>query len=118
MVKRRLYRLCRTISTNNWPRYLRDVVTAINNSPNSALGYLKPSEIQSPLDDPKIDAALGVPEDISFEKQMQNQKEYERNKTNLQVEDYVYLDFNPKTMHKGFDTPVRISLFLFVLKSV
>ncbi len=117
MVKRRLYRLCRTLSTNNWPYYLKDVVSAINNSPNAAIGYLKPSEIQSPIDDPKIDAVLGIPEDISFQEQMENQTEYEGIKRNLQVEDYVYLDFNPKTMDKGFDTPVK-SGFYFGCKIV
>ncbi len=106
MVKRRLYRLCRTLKTKKWPKFLKQITKAINNSPNSAIGFLKPSDIKSPLDDPKIDDKIGIPEDVSFEQQAKNQQEYENNNKNLQQGDYVYLDFPPSTMEKGFDSPV------------
>ncbi len=106
MVKRRLYRLCRTLKTKNWPKYLNRVTRAINNSPNSAIGHLKPSEIKSPLDDPKVDNAIGLPQDVSFAEQQKNQAKYEKERTNLQTNDYVYLDFPPSTMEKSFDSPV------------
>ncbi len=77
MVKRRLYRACRTHLTTDWPKYLQNIVTGLNNSPNSAIGFLKPSDIKSNLDDPKIDLAIGIPHDVSFQEQEQNQKEYE-----------------------------------------
>ena len=105
MVKRRLYRLCRALYTKDWPRYLQKVVSAINNSPNSAIGFLKPNDIKSPLDDPKVDAKVGVPEDVSFQEQRKNQEYYETH-GNLQKDDHVYLDFPASTMAKGFDTPV------------
>ena len=123
MVKRRLYRLMRTLYTKNWPSNLQAIVRAINNSPNSAIGYLKPSQIKSPLDDPLIDNAIGVPQDASFETQVQNQKTYEQNSANLQVGDHVYLDFAAATMEKGFDTPVTqntintIIILVFILVS-
>ncbi len=110
MVKRRLYRLCRSLLTNDWPKYLQKIVSALNNTPNAAIGFLRPSEIKSPLDDPKIDSKIGVPEDTSFEEQRRNQKMYEENKKLLQVGDHVYLDFPPSTMEKGFDSPVIFSL--------
>ncbi len=105
-MKRRLYRLCRTLLTHNWPKYLTATVKAINETPNSAIGYLKPNDIRSSTDDPKIDQAIGFPTETSFEKQMENQKAYEKNTKLLQVGDHVYLDFPPSTMEKGFDTPV------------
>ncbi len=120
MVKRRLYRLMRTLLTANWPKYLQTVVKALNNTPNAGIGYLKPAEIQSPMDDPKVDAAIGVPEDVSPEEQKYNQAEYEIG-NDLQVNDHVYLDFPPATMEKGFDSPVsknNIScIILYTFKS-
>ena len=111
LIKRRLYRLCRTLFTKNWPLYLQKTVQAINNSPNSAIGFLKPSEISSPMDDPKIDAKIGIPEDVPFQKQEENQRNYEREKFFLQVGDHVFLDFPPTTMEKGFDSPVSQKSF-------
>ncbi len=110
MVKRRLYRLMRTLYTKDWPTYLQAIVQAINNSPNSAIGFLKPSQIKSPLDDPLIDNVVGVPQDASFQTQVENQRHYEKNKNNLQIGDHVYLDFPAATMEKGFDSPVNISM--------
>ena len=112
MVKRRLYRLCRSLRTENWPKYLAKVVEALNNTPNSAIGYLKPVEIKSPLDDPKVDSAVGgAPEDVPVAEQKANQIKYEEG-NDLQVNDHVYLDFPPSTMAKGFDTPVSTCKFV------
>lgn len=107
MVKRRLYRLLRALLITDWPKYLRKTVEAINNSPNSAIGYLKPVDIKSSYDDPKIDKAVGFPKDVPVKEQKQRQKAYENDQSQLQVGDHVYLDFPPATMEKGFDTPVR-----------
>ncbi len=104
-VKHRLYRLLRSYMTRNWPLYLNDIVQVINHSKKKAIGGLRPSDIISPLDDPKIDAAKGIPEDVSFRQQQKNQDNYEKNKKNLQVGDFVYVDFGPTTFAKGFDTP-------------
>ncbi len=109
MVKRRIYRLTRALYTKNWPKYLPKVVAAINNTPNAAIGFLRPNEIKSSLDDPKIDAVMGIPEDVDFKTQRKQQEKYEKTKGGLQVDDYVYLDFPPTTMQKGFDTPVSYS---------
>ena len=79
---------------------------AINNSPNSAIGGLRPAEIETPEDGPKIDAAIGIPEDTSFATQLKNQQKYELNKNDLQAGDHVYAEFGPSTMAKGFDSPV------------
>ncbi len=104
LVKTRLFWLLRTRLTKNWPKYLSHVVKAINNSPNSAIGGLRPSQINSPMDDPKIDEAIGYKPDVSVEKQKQNQLAYEKQKKNLQVGNYVFLDFTPSKFQKSFDT--------------
>ncbi len=93
--------------TRNWPRYLNRVVTAINNSPNSAIGGLRPAIIKSPEDGPLIDKAIGIKLDTPVNTQNKNQKEYEQGplrNTRIQVGNYVYLDFAPKPMDKSFDT--------------
>ncbi len=104
IVKQRLYRLLRTLLTNDWPKYLQQIVKGINNSPHKAIGGLRPSEITKRTDGPKIDAAVGVPEDVSFQEQEDNQKKYEREKRNIQVNDYVHVDFGPSTFERGFDS--------------
>ncbi len=113
LVKRRLYRLLRSLDTDDWPKYFQSTVTAINNTPNSAIGFLKPSAIHSNVDDPKIDNKMGTPQDIRIEQQKLNQKRYEKNKKAMQVGDYVYLDFPTTTMQKGFDSPVNIYVVIF-----
>ncbi len=104
LVKTRLFRLLRTRLTKNWPKYLQHIVNAINNSPNSAIGGLRPSQIHSPMDDPLIDKTIGYKPDVSVEEQKQNQLAYEKKKNNLQVGNYVFLDFLPSKFAKSFDT--------------
>ncbi len=105
IVKRRLFRLLRTLRKENWPDYLESVVKAINNSPNIAIGFLRPSEIKAPEDDPKVDKAKGLKEDVSFQDQEEKQKKYERNSSLLQKGDHVHADFGPSVFAKGFDSP-------------
>ncbi len=107
LVKTRLFRLLRTLMTRNWPKYLNQVVTAINKSPNSAIGGLAPARIQSREDGTIIDEKIGYNKDTPPEIQNRNQKNYEKGKgrsDRIQVGNYVYLDFNPSTMDKSFDT--------------
>ncbi len=104
LVKTRLFRLLRTLMTQNWPKYLKQVTRAINNSPNSAIGGLKPAQIKSREDGVLIDKKIGVKLDVPVEEQKKNQKQYEKNRTLLQVGNFVYLDFPPSTLGKSFDT--------------
>ncbi len=106
LVKTRLYRLMRTLLTRDWPNYLEQVVLAINNSPNSAIGFLRPNDIKRPEDDVKVDEARKkIPEDVSFQEQEIHQEQYERNTTNLQKGDFVHVDFGASVNEKGFDSP-------------
>ncbi len=93
--------------TKNWPRYIYQVVSAINNSSNSAIGGLRPADIKSREDGPVIDYQIGLKMDTPVAIQKKNQAFYEKglgHKTRIQVGDYVYLDFVPKAMDKSFDT--------------
>ncbi len=108
IIKRRLFRLMRTLLTKDWPHYLPKVVEAINNSKNPAIGGLLPAEIKSNVDDVLVDAAVGLQEDVDFEKQKKNQAAYERKQNNLQVGDYVYVPaFPPSPLDKSFDSKVK-----------
>ncbi len=90
--------------TKDWPQYLNSVVSAINNLPNKAIGGIRPADIKTRMDTPKIDRAIGVAKDITFQEQKKNQKAYEANKKNLQVGDHVHVDFGPATFGKSYDT--------------
>ncbi len=67
------------------------------------IGGLRPSSIKSPMDDPRIDKKIGFNPDVPVAKQKENQKKYEQT-AGLQVGNYVFLDFIPKTFDKSFDT--------------
>ncbi len=114
LVKTRLFRLLRTLRSQDWPRYLPDVVHAINHSSNSAIGGLFPSDIKKPTDGPKIDQAIGLPKDVPFQKQILNQKRYEQsqNKKKIKKNDFVFVDFGPAAMAKGYDSPVMFFAFI------
>ena len=111
LVKRRLYRLMRVRMARAWPRYLDDIVKAINNSKNSAIGGLRPSQIQSPLDDPLIDAAVGLKPDVPVAQQKLNQANYEKDPARIQVGSFVHIDFpHSSPMDKSFESK-RYMLF-------
>ncbi len=93
---------------NNWPKYLPQVIEAINNTKNKAIGGLRPSEIKSNLDDVKIDARVGLKEDVEFEQQLKNQAAYDKDKKRLQPGQYVYVPAFPASpLGKSFDSKVR-----------
>ncbi len=56
------------------------------------------------MDNPLIDKKIGYEMEIPVETQKKNQTNYEKNKSKIQVGNYVYLDFAPKPMDKSFDT--------------
>ncbi len=104
LVKQKLYRLLRTLRSQEWPKYLQTVVDAINNLPHKAIGNLRPADIKTREDTEKIDEAVGVPEDVPFEDQKKAQKNYEANSRKLQKGDHVHADFGPQSFDRGFDT--------------
>ncbi len=105
LVKRKLFRLMRSLLTKNWPKYLRLVVSSLNNTPNQAIGGLKPDIIQSRTDSELIDKKIGFHPDVPFEVQKESQKKYELSPRKLQVGSYVYVNFLPTPLGKSFDSP-------------
>ena len=103
LVKRRLYRLIRSLVTDNWYKYLLQVVKNLNDTRNAAIGNLKPNEINSPNDDVKIDNKIGFKKLPSVENLEENERNYLKIKDNLKPGDHVYLDFPSKPFDKSFD---------------
>lgn len=112
LVKSRLFRLLRGKYSDDWPRYLHYVVEALNNRPLEKLGNLRPIDIKSPLDDVKVQKAqqehhVEPFSEPSWDEQDRNQKEYDRNKQNLQPGDFVYLDNRKDVFGKSFHIQVN-----------
>ena len=104
-MKRRLFRLLRVLLTQDWPLFLSKVVRALNNSPNEAIGGLKPSDIKSRKDTPLVDKQIGFHPDVPFEVQVENQKQYELKPHALKIGDFVYIDLKKKLFDKSFSSP-------------
>ena len=111
-VKRRLYKLLRGTLSHDWVSELPKTVEALNNTPIRKLGYLTPNSIISEKDSVNVYHAkekLNITSysEPNFHLQRQNQENYTSEKHLLQVNDYVYLDFNEKIFDKSFDVSVR-----------
>ncbi len=105
IVKRKLFRVLRKLLTQNWPKYLPIVIRSINNTPNQAIGGLRPNMIKSREDTPLVDNTIGFHPDTPFDVQVENQKKYELIPTNLQKGSYVYVNSPPRPFTKGFYSP-------------
>jgi len=98
--------------SKDWIKYLPNVVNSYNSTPLKKLGFLKPNDINTEFDSVLVDAKKQQQNISSFQEptitdQIKNQKTYEKNPNKLQVEDYVYLNFNEKLFDKSFDVQVR-----------
>ncbi len=110
MVKQKLYKLLRGLLTQNWPKYLSQVVESLNNTPMKKLGWLKPSSIVSEKDSVKVRNAkvehnIESYNEPNYQTQRENQANYELS-DNLHQGDFVYLDFDEKLFDKSFDVSV------------
>jgi hypothetical protein len=110
MVKRKLFILLRTLKKDNWTAYLQQVVSNLNSLPNIAIGGLKPVNIKSSFDDPKIDAAklaqFGTEKEVHFKDWEKNQQIYEKSNSELKEGSYVYVGFSKDPMYKLKDFQV------------
>jgi len=118
-VKKRLWMLMRSKLTNNWPKYLPAVVWALNQRPLKRIGYLKPADINSELDDIKVQEALAEHKIEPFNQpdwrtQEKNQADYENSsKNSLQVGTYVYADEKQRVFNKSFYIQVSWATLLY-----
>ena len=113
LVKRRLYKLLRGTLNNNWVLELPKIVQDLNNTPLRKLGGLTPNSIHSEIDSVNVSNArkslnVSVYTEPNFHIQRQNQTNYEKELNFLQVNDYVYLDFDEKLFDKSFDVSVKL----------
>ncbi len=111
IIKRRLYKLMRGTLSQDWVKYLPQVVNDYNNTPIQKLGWLKPSSIHSEKDSVNVAQAkteynIKTRTEPTFHDQLKNQEYYEKSKQNLQVNDFVYLDFDEKLFDKSFNVSV------------
>ncbi len=100
--------------SQNWVSEIQNVVKSYNSTPIQKLGWIEPRSIHSEIDSVRVEEAqkknnLNIYREPNFEQQIQNQKNYESNLKNLQVGQYVYLDFDEKVFSKSFDVQVYLS---------
>jgi len=108
LVKRKLYLTLRGQLSQHWEEYLPKVTNSLNETPLKRLGWLTPNSITNQVGSVAVDNArkeIGLPinEEPTYKQKIANQKEY---KGDLQVGDFVYLDFNEKVFDKSFDVSV------------
>jgi hypothetical protein len=116
IVKKKLYMLLRGTLSHNWVSEIEQVVKSYNDTPIKKLGWIKPNTIHSEIDSVRVEKAqvannINVYREPNFEEQIENQVEYEKQSKNLQVGQYVYLDFDQKMFDKSFDVQVKIDFF-------
>ena len=94
----------------DWVKYLENVVESMNQTPLQKLGYLKPVDISSQFDTVIVKSNkkhLNIPiySPPNFKIQEENQKNYEKT-SDLQLNDFVYLDLDEKLFDKSYDVSV------------
>lgn len=97
--------------SQNWVVLLPNICKDYNDTPLKKLGWLKPNDVKTIYDSSLVDKArkdhnIAYYREPTFLKQHENQKNYERNKSNLQINDYIYLDFKEDIFSKSFDVQV------------
>ena len=96
-------------------KILPDIVKAINSTENKAVGGLKPSEIETPFDNFKVEEKM---EDRKYQQphwyeQLKNQEKFEVNVKNIEVGEWVLAN-QPQKKDWKKDTRERyISIFLY-----
>ncbi len=119
IIKKKLYMLLRGILSQDWVKYLPDVIKQFNHTPQSKLGGIPPEQILSLVDSAKVFEArkqshTNVFHEPNFKEQQKNQELYESNKSNLQVGDFVYLTLDEKLFDKSFDVKVKKFMDLYI----
>ena len=115
VIKRRLYMLLRGTLNQDWVSELPKVVEAYNNTPSKHLGGLTPNSIHSEIDSVNVSNAkeehnISSFSEPTFDIQRKNQISYEKSKGLLQVNDFVYLDFEEKLFDKSFNVSVMLKI--------
>ena len=110
LVKKKLYLLLRSQMSHEWSFYLAKVTESLNNTPLKRLGWLTPNTIKNEASSVFVENAKrenGIPtyQNPTFQEQKKNEASY---KGDLNIGDYVYLDFEEKLFDKSFDVSVKM----------
>jgi len=113
-----LYKILRGTLSQDWPNIIQNVAVDQNLIPQKSLGYLRPVDINTPYDSAKVTKAkklynIKVYREPSFAEQEKNTQTYQLNSKNLQINDYVYIDFKQELFGKSFDVQVKLLINFF-----
>lgn len=119
LIKKRLFMCMRSKLSQHWSKYLPDIVKSLNERPLKRLGYLRPCDINSPLDVVKVQEArkknnIKVYEEPDWKTQVENQKKYESSSNPFQKGTFVYADEPERPFKKSFHFQVR-DIFISIL---
>lgn len=122
LIKRKLFLLLRSETSDDWVANLPHVVSLLNKRHIQSLGNVPPEEIRSELDDVKIRSALaaeGKPiiTTPNWKQQNLNQEKYEKSKNPFQVGQFVYVDKKVETFDKSYYSQVSIFSNLLIAKT-
>jgi hypothetical protein len=114
LTKKKIFLMEKTLHTNDWPSLLPKAVFQLNSRPLKRLNGLSPNDLLSQWDDYKVQQAASTyaktnPNQTAnsqlnpdLNQQLANQKAYESNPKEFQVNSYVYVDYKPKSFAKSF----------------
>lgn len=108
--------------SQNWPLVLSKICDDYNNTPLKKIGWLKPNDINTVYDSVQVKNArnkhnITSYNEPSYKLQQRSQKDYDNNINNLNINDYVYLDFKEQIFGKSFDVQVYVNSVLFIQNS-
>ena len=106
--------LLRGTLSQDWVKVLGKVNSGLNDTPIQRLGWLKPNNATSEISSVLIDQAkekyhIPIVKEPTYSEQKENATNY---RGDLNVNDYVYKDFDSKLFDKSFDVSVRIMWLL------
>ena len=109
LVKKKLYLILRSQLSHRWVHFLSNVAASLNDTPLKRLGWLTPNSIHNEAATVFVKEAqtknnIEAKKTPTYSQMQSNLKNY---KDDLQINDFVYLDFNEKLFDKSFDVSVR-----------
>lgn len=121
-LKRKLFQYMRYNHVDNWVKPLPTITANINKMANPAIGGLVPVDVRARIFDPVVAEARsksGNPvTNPSYVDAMANQEKYEKDKSKLQVGDYVYADKSKSQFNKSYDVQVCIYINLHLTAAI
>lgn len=100
--------------SQNWTAVLDNICDDYNETPIKKLGWLKPNDINTIYDSNKVSSErkkhnIKIYKEPNFHQQLLNEKNYNTEKNNFKIDDYVYLDFKEELFGKSFDVQVKFT---------